>query len=126
MAFTSNPAPVAKQISDNRVRIIQEGTVVTPFALAAGATGTIGLHKKTVAANITLPEGFKPEVSGRPGGDVTLQDAIDVQINRLGNGAVLMPIQVVKTGTTPEDFQIALTNNGGASTGLLEIYVSFR
>ena len=128
MAFPVGvPARVIKQVTDRMVRISQPGVgAEVAFALGAGATGTIGLHKKLVAADITLPEGFMPGDYKRAGADVSLQDSIDVKVRRVGSGAVPMPLTIVKTGTTPEDFEISITNGGGNTTGQLEIYVEFH
>jgi hypothetical protein len=121
MAFTG--VAVVKQVADNLVRI-------TGISLAsAGASGTIGLFPKTVAPNVRLPEGLKAHADSRPSGDVSLQDSIQVEINNTSNAAVAQPIQVVKTGTKPEDFVITLTNNSaveGGDSGLLEIYVRWH
>jgi hypothetical protein len=123
MAFTGNP--VVKQVADNLVRI-------TGVSLAAeGAAGTIGLFEKLVAAGVVLPAGFKPRTYDLPdaAADVSLQDSIQVAITFTNAGAVYEAISVVKTGTTPQDFVITLTNNAaveGGDSGALEIYVRFH
>lgn len=114
-------------VSDRMVRISQEAGPESKFQLAAGATGTIGLFEKTVAANVVLPAAFQPRPYERPDGTVvSLQDSVSVSVNHTDNTAVLQPLNIVKTGTTPEDFQIAITNAGGLASGQLEIYVEFH
>lgn len=121
MAFTG--AAVVKQVADNLVRI-------TGVSLAAeGVSGTIGLFPKAVAPDVRLPEGLKAHADSRPSGDVSLQDSIQVEINNTSNAATAQPLQVVKTGTTPEDFVITVTNNAaveGGDSGDLEIYVRWH
>ncbi len=111
------------------VRVFQPGEgPETPFQLSAGATGTIGLHEKTAAPDIRLPAAFAPRPFESPESNtpVSLQDSVKVTVISTNPPALAKPIAVVKTGTTPEDFQIAITNAGNAATGALEIYVEFH
>lgn len=121
MAFTG--AATIKMVSDRMVRI-------TGLSLASeGVTGTIGLHEKTVPADVTLPAAFQPRKYEDAATPVALQDSISVRINYVNSGATLQAIQQVKTGTTPEDFVATLTNNAaveGGDSGELEIYVEFH
>lgn len=117
--------PVVKLVTDRLVRI-------TGVSLAAeGGVGTIGLHEKTVAPDIRLPEGFQPRDYDMPDidGKVTLQDSIQCWFVYTNPGSVANAISVVKTGTTPQDFQIDMTNHTlqeGGSSGDLEIYIGFH
>lgn len=130
MAFTLGvPAAVSVLVSDRMVRIHQPGAgAEVPFQLAAGATGTIGLFPKSAAPDIRLPAAFMPRPYEGPDSPtpVSLQDSVKVTVISTNPPAVAKPIAIVKTGTTPEDFQIAITNAGNAATGALEIYVEFH
>ncbi len=119
MAFTG--IAVVKQVADNLVRI-------TGLSLVDGASGTIGLFENAIAPGVRLPEGFKPRVFSRPDGDVSLQDAVEVDIHPTESGNTAIPINVTKAGTTPEDFAITLDAAAAAETdtGDLEIYVRFH
>lgn len=127
MAFTGTP--VVKQVSDGIVRITAgEGGL----SLAAGASGVIVLHGAVAPppGAVILPVSFQPhiyEFSNIPG-MVTLQDSIDVSNQPAAVGtATAIPVATVKTGTTPADFAITLTNTHGATpTPNLEIYVKFH
>lgn len=129
MAFTLGaPAAVVKLVSERVVRISQIANPETPFRLANGATGTIGLAEKTVAGDITLPAGFQPRPYERPDGAiVSLQDSISVKVFDGSNPvATQAPLGIVKSGTTPEDFEISIENSGAAASGQLEIYIEFH
>jgi hypothetical protein len=124
MTFTGTP--VIKEVSDGLVRI-------TGVSLANEATGTIGLHEKTVAPDIRLPAAFQPReytYGNGAGADVTLQDSVQVWFEYIAPGAVVPPISVVKTGVDPRDFAITLENltesESPTDSGLLEIYVRFH
>lgn len=127
MSFTGTP--VVKQISDGIVRITAgEGGL----SLAAGASGVIVLHGAVAppVGAVILPISFQPhpyEFSNIPG-LVTLQDSIDVTNQPAAVAtATAIPVATVKTGTTPADFAITLTNTHGATaTPNLEIYVKFH
>ena len=118
MAFTG--VAVVKQVSDAIVRI-------TGVSLANGATGNIGLFGKTVAPDVTLPASFIPKVYAFDGVQVTLQDAISVEIwTAAGGTAVQNAYSIIKTGTTNLDFNIAIKNESAAVGPNLEIYVKFH
>ncbi len=119
MAFTGSATIV--QVSDRQVR-------VTGLSLAAGASGTIGLHEKTVPADVSLPAAFAPRPYDMPESStpVALQSSVKVTVDSENPGAVQMPIGIVKTGTTPLDFVATISNPGGDVTGNLEIYVEFH
>lgn len=119
MAFTGSA--VIKQISDRCFRI-------TGLTLATQtAAGTIGLEGNTgdVDLNAGGMWGAYSQASAQ-GGDVALTDAVNVRINLVGAAVVAPAVAVAKSGTTPADFLITLTNNGAASTTEIEIYVTFE
>jgi hypothetical protein len=128
MAFSGTP--VIKLVSDGLVRLKADTGREGSFALAPGASGTIGLFEKTVAANVVLPEAFKPrEYKNAEAADVSLQDSVQVEVVYAETGAVVQPVKVVKTGTMPHDFEITLTNTSNSETGDsgdLEIYIRFH
>jgi hypothetical protein len=107
--------PVVQEVADNLYRI-------TGVSLDAGAVGTISLASG--AGEIKLPRSDDWSQYR----DVTLQDAVQVAITLGANTPVVSPpITVVKTGSTKDDFLIALTNAGGDDPGIdsgdIEIYV---
>lgn len=108
------------------VTLVADGLVrITGLSLAGAAAGTIGLFEKTVAAGVTLPAAFKPRTYVSANNtQVTLIDDIEITMNVVTSVTTLVPIQVVKTGTTPLDFVITMTNTtvATASAGL-EIYI---
>lgn len=120
MAFTGTAVIV--QISDRECRI-------TGLSLAAGAAGVIGLAAKTVAPEVTLPDGFIPgEYKGPAGDTITLIQSIDVSTKPAAVGtAVAIPVSVVKTGADPENWIATLTNtHASTATPDLEIYVKYH
>lgn len=127
MAFTGTP--VIKLVADGLVRIHVSPVVESVFSLASGASGTIGLFEKTVAADLTLPQAFQPRpyVNGESD-NISLQESVQVEITYVETDVTVQPIMVVKTGTTPEDFAITLTNTSNLETdsGDIEIYVRFH
>ena len=117
MAFTGTP--VVQQVADNLVRI-------TGVSLAGIASGTIGLATKTTPAEVSLPEGFQPGQYSRGDDLVTLQDLVQVSIEYAGAVDNPVALSVVKTGTSPADFQIAITNTelaASLASPTLEIYI---
>lgn len=118
---------VVKLVSDRLVR-------VTGVSLnAEGGAGTIALFEKTAPApDVRLPDDFKPRNYDLPdveGGVVTLQDSVQCWFVYTNPGTVVPSISVVKTGSTPQDFLVTLTNNTqqeGGNSGNLEIYVGFH
>jgi hypothetical protein len=123
MAFTGTP--VVKQISDRMVRI-------TEVSLASAAAGTIVLTGAVSppSGSVTLPSAFQPTpyAYGTETALVTLQDAIEATNQAAAIGvATAIPVSTVKTGTTPADFVITLTNtHGSLATPALEIYVRWH
>lgn len=120
MAFTGSAT--IKMITDREVRI-------TGLALAGAASGTIGLFPKTAAPDVRLPEAFQPmPYVGPDGTTVSLQDSISFTLTIAQLGVTTaVPIAVVKTGTTPEDFVATLTNTTAATLSAnQEIMVRFH
>ncbi len=112
MAFSSSP--LVTLVADGLVRLSEDPDHREAFGLAGLAMGTIGLFEKTVPCDVTLPAAFMP----RPYGAVTMQDSVQVwMVKTAFDGVVEVPITVVKTGTSPDDFQITLENTGGAGGG---------
>jgi hypothetical protein len=78
---------------------------------------------------VFLPPGFRPRPYTRPDGTVvSLQDSIAVELTPdAGTVQEAVPIAIVKSGTTPEDFKITLTNVTVATlSSTLEAYVKFH
>lgn len=122
--------PVVKLVSDRLVRI-------TGVSLnAEGGTGTISLFEYAnipAPPDVRLPDDFQPRPYDLPdveGGVVTLQDSVQAYVIFAGALlAIAPPIQVVKSGATPQDFLITLVNNQlveGGNSGDLEIYVRWQ
>lgn len=117
MAFTGSPT--IKKISANRVRI-------TGLSLAAGASGTIGLEAGAGEVDVVMPEWQPYETSGTHGGDVGLNEAIEVDVvSADAAGTATEDIAVVKAGATEALFLATLTNKDAAASGALEIYLNF-
>jgi len=120
MAFTG--AATVVQVADDVVRI-------TGLSLAGAAAGTIGLSTSTGSPGVALPAAFQPAPYVGPNGQaVALQDAVEIDVRNAATGiATPVPIAVVKTGTTPLDFLITITNlTGSTLSPALEIYVKFH
>lgn len=119
MAFTGTAT--VKQVSDSECRI-------TGLSLAAGASGTIGLHADTGTPGVRLPASFEPEVyQGPDGTDVGLSDMIDVTVKMAAaTPTPLFAPAVIKTGTGPLHWEATITNvDGSTATPAVEIYVKF-
>lgn len=110
------------QVNDRTVRITGANLA------AANTAGTIGLTGATgTAPDITLPAAFHASAFTYQGNPVSLQDAIDVNINMISNAGLtnLMP-SVQKTGTTAGDFRITIVNTSAAlTTQTMEITITF-
>lgn len=117
MAFTGSATVV--QVSDRKVR-------VTGLSLAGSAAGTISLHGGT--GQVTLPAGFAPSpYTNSEGAVVAMQDSVEVSLVPVTAITTLVPISVVKTGTTPTDFLITLTNTTSATASAgQDIYIEFH
>lgn len=126
MAFAH--APTITLVADNLVRLWLSDISENFFGLAEGDSGTISLFEG--AGEVVLPAAFKPRVyHSENATDVTLQDSIQVEITNEAGGVILSsPIRVVKTGTTPANFLITLTNDAVAEVGsaVFELYVRFH
>jgi hypothetical protein len=125
MAFVGTP--VVKQVAEGLFRI----TGVLLEGSGANDTGTIALDGYAGVADIVLPNTDEWQPYAPLGGTpVSLQDAVSVLINRTtNNGILVIPVDVVKTGTTHEDFLVVLHNSSdpeGTDTPELEIYIRFH
>lgn len=118
MAFTGTPA--VQKINDRKFRI------AGGITLAGDASGTIGFSDKTVAAEVSLPAPNWDPYSLPDGSTVSLIEAIEVSIALTTDVTSAVPISVVKTGTTHQDFVITLHNDSAATVSAeLEIWVEF-
>jgi hypothetical protein len=119
MAFTGTPTIV--QISDRLVR-------VTGLSLAAGAAGVFGLSESTVSGAVKMPAAFKPANYQAEGHTVTLQDSVQCAFQNAATGvATAIPLAVVKSGSTDEDFAITVTNtHGSLASPAQEFMISFH
>lgn len=119
MAFTGTA--VIKLVSESKTRI-------TGLSLLTGASGTISLHEGT--GSVKCPEAFKPRPYDDGFGDVSLQDSVEVSVWPVdGAGEVGMPFKIVKSGTTPADFLVTITDTSTEEeigTGEFEIYLKFH
>jgi hypothetical protein len=116
MAFGG--AAAVQQLTDRKVRI---GGTLT---LAADASGTIGLFGDATA-DVQLPDAFQPRATQYLGQDVTLAEALNVQVNIQTDVTAPAPLSITKGG---DPFQITIHNDlagGGATSGTLEIIVTF-
>ncbi len=113
MAFTGTPGTV-ERITERLYR-------VTGLGLAGAASGTIGLTGGT--GEVTLPG----TDDWTDMGAATLIDAVQVTMNPVTSVTTLVPIMVVKTGTTNNTFLITFTNTTAATaSATLEIYIELR
>lgn len=120
MAFGGSP--FVKQISDSQVQF-------SGATLAAGASGVIGLDAATgTPPGIRLPEGFKPAPYKYGGVTVTPDESIDVLVQCAATGvATAIPLAIVMTGQTPEDWRCTITNtHGSLATPALLISIRFH
>ncbi len=122
-------ANTAKMVGTNLVRVLID-------SMRSGASIKIGLHAfaGSPAPDLTLPRDFQPNTYSDDfgGGSVKvyLQDSIQVWPKNYlqSGGGTAHPLEIVKTGTTPADFLITITNNAvdELTTGNLELYVRFH
>lgn len=134
MAFTSTP--LIELVADGLVRLSTDPEGEGNFGLGEDDSGTIGLFEKTVAPNVRLPAAFMPRTyhanptSGNTTGAVALQDSVQCWITSTAfDGVLNVPVMVVKTGTTPLDFVITLTNTSageGVGGSEFEVYIRFH
>ena len=121
MAFTGTPT--ATKISDKM-------WVITGVSLAGDASGTIGFSDKTSPAEVSIiAPTWQPYriPGGGTAGLVSLQQAVHVSYNIVTDVTTPVPISIVKTGTTHDDFVITLHNDTAATASAnLEIYVQFH
>lgn len=117
MSFTGTPT--FEQLTANLIRI-------TGLSLAVNTPGTIGLPEATgTPPDVLLPPSFKSPPLSFEGDPVSLQARIRVTLEPESSGPLTnLPPSIEKTGTTPEDFRITITNtNTSLATQTLEIYV---
>jgi hypothetical protein len=103
MSFTG--ASSILQISDREI-------IIHGLSLASDATGRIGLFRSTLSPEVRLPQAFFAEPYPFQGGVVKLSDAVQIDFTlglTPGGFTNLLP-SVQVSGTTPEDFEIAITN----------------
>lgn len=117
MAFQGLGTLVVELVTPNLVRLTGPG-----FNLFPGQSGFIGLAQIQGTPDITLPSAFTaPQLA------VPLRASIRVQVTPMGasDGPFTnLACSVAKTGDSPADFLITLTNtNANETTQDLEIYV---
>lgn len=96
----------------NILQLSERELVIHGLSLASDASGRIGLFRSMLSPEIRLPQSFFADTYHYQEGIVGLRDAIQVDfILGLTPGGFtnLMP-SVQMTGTTPEDFEITITN----------------
>jgi hypothetical protein len=125
MAFTGTP--VVTLVADNLVRIASGTGEEDTFGLAEGDSGTISLFEGT-GADVELPAAFKPRPYVSSDDSVSLQAAVQVEITYTVQGVLQQPVRVVKTGTTPANFLITLTNDSASELAPVEfeLYIRFH
>jgi hypothetical protein len=118
MSFTGTP--IFEQLTPNLIRI-------TELTLDSLASGTIGLHESTGSPDVRLPASFKAPALSFDGDPVSLAARILISIEPISGAPgplTNLPPSREKTGTTPEDFLVTVTNtNTSLPTQTLEIYV---
>jgi hypothetical protein len=118
--------PQALQISSEIVRIKN-------VQLAAGSQAWLVLDEYPEipegVVGIRMPPGFRPRAYRRPDSTlVSLQDAVGCLVN-IDSAAVpqTVPIAIIKSGNTPENFVTAVRNVSlGLTSVTLEIYLRFH
>lgn len=117
MSFTGTASIL--QLSDQEL-------VIHGLSLPSDASGRIGLFRSTLTPEVRLPQSFAAELYPYQGGVVGLRDALQIDFTlglTPGPFTNLMP-SVQMSGTTPEDFEIIITNtNTGEPTQPLTILV---
>jgi len=115
------PGAVMVAVADGMVRVTLAG------GIAAGTPFVIGLASYGGGdPDLALPEAFQPQPYAGPRGQVSLQDAIEVDVRLAGTTSSVQVFAVVKTGTTPADFRATVTNLSGSDSPALEIYIGFH
>jgi hypothetical protein len=121
MAFQGLATVVVEQLTPNLIRISGPGLDLLP-----GTSGTIGLSAAAgTVPDVRLPATLLIPVATFAGQPISLQAGHRVQVTPDSAGPLtnLQP-SVAKTGTTPQDFRITITNtNANLTTQDLEIYV---
>lgn len=115
MAWTG--AATVEKINDRVVRI--SGTL----SLAGDASGTIGFAGETVPADVELP--VLPD--WQPRANASLADLIEARMNVVTDVTAAVPISIVKSGTTQDDFKLTFHNDSAATaSAVLEIYIEIH
>jgi hypothetical protein len=112
-------ANVLQKVTDTCWRLLHDPVL-------ADGSFTIGFSTKTVPANFSIvaPTWQPNELDG----DVTLQDAVEVEVIIAGAVTTPVPISVEKTGDTHLDFLITIHNDNageGVTSPALEIYITW-
>lgn len=106
-----------KKITDKCFRVLLD-------AIAGGASVTIGFSDKSALADLSMnaPNWEPNKVDGAI---VSLQDAVKVGTPiPTTDVSAAVPVSIVKSGTTHEDFVITVHNDTAATvSGALELYV---
>jgi hypothetical protein len=80
-----------------------------------------------VGAPVTLPAPFRPRTFAYLGSGVALQDSVQVTFSDVAQSGDDVPIAVVKTGTSKENFLATVYNTGQTQdTPLQEFYIRFH
>lgn len=107
MSFTGTPRFL--QLSEHEL-------VIHDLSLGSDASGTVGLFRSTLSPEVRLPQSFFAELYPYQGGVVGLKDAIQIDFTlglTPGGFTNLLP-SVQMSGSTPEDFEITITNTNTA------------
>lgn len=108
------------------LQLSESELVIHGLSLASDASGRIGLFRSTLGPEVRLPQSFFAEAYHYLEGIVGLGDAIQVDFTlglTPGGFTNLLP-SVQMSGTTPEDFEITITNtNTGEATQPLTIRI---
>lgn len=131
-AFVGNVAP--STASDIAVTddVNWTGRALTAFPVGQGGEVSTVTDTITVPSSpgpaVRLPAAFHCGPYTYAGHTVQLQDSIDCETQSADTTDTgVVPIAIVKTGTTRDDFLITLTNTSvGADSAVQEIYVRFH
>jgi len=103
MPFTGTPSIL--QLSAHEL-------VIHGLSLASDASGRIGLFRSTLSPEVRLPQSFFAESYHYQEGIVGLGDVllVDFTLGLTPGGFTNLMPSVQTSGTTPEDFEITITN----------------
>lgn len=116
MADNTLPGAYVKRVADDIARFVLP-------SLAAGAAVTLGFN--AASPDQDFPSDIPPWGAD---GNASLIDAVCVNINPATDVSdYAIPLRVVKTGTTPANFLITITNDEAAvASPQYEIYASYH